>query len=124
MRYAAFALVLVLSGCSDRLVDEPLVPLPNTPPSENAVPRSYVKGPNTLPLGGRASFRSEAVPGAVRYEWRVSRGSEDAVALPNVSARQIEIQAVGLAAIELEVQAQSERGLVLSIGRKAITVVR
>lgn len=121
-------LALAASGC-DRYAADPGVSSPAVPtaPGEGAPPPAaataasmYVKGPAEIPGRGAGAYRTQSVPGAVRYSWVVT--SERLVEL---SAAERDARLVfrdGPGRVTLRVQAVDAEGRVVGAGKREILV--
>lgn len=121
MRLSALVLALaVLAGCSERLVDEPLPPVPEAPPSADpGLQTTYVKGPAALSLNGSAQFRVRSFGTSARYEWRVY-GEDGVLAVEAPSERVTEMTAIGVGTVDVGVRVYDAGGRLVAEGEKRI----
>ena len=116
------ALLVLLAGCRDYIVDTPPVPVQPTPPEGTRA--LYVKGPRTaLVAGADAELRGEPAAGVDRYRWRFS-GDGSLVATQGTEGRVIVVRGGRVGTVVVGLQGLDAAGEQVAYGEITFAVVR
>lgn len=123
MRFAplALALVLVLVGCRDYIVDDDggLVP-PSPPQPSPELPTMFLKGPGEVRVGEMPTYKAEQFEDGTTYEFRINNSEPVLISQDGDLDRFFLAEVVGQGQVELRVTAYNADGEAFRFARRWI----
>ena len=117
---APFALLLIVAGCRDVLVDPQ--PIPQAPQGPAGATSLYLKGPTTLGVTVSGNYRAEAIAGVDHYEWRALGEGSVSIGFPYGDTRLPMVTGTSVGPVDLIAEAYDVQGRVIGVAFKSISV--
>jgi hypothetical protein len=117
---APFALLLIVAGCRDVLVDPQ--PIPQAPQGPTSAPSIYLKGPSTLGVSLSGNYRAQLVAGVDHYEWRALGEGSVQIGFPYGDTRLPVITGAAVGPVDLIAEAYDAEGRVIGVAYRLVTV--